>query len=162
MKPNKELIKLLNYRINQEEYSSRLYYGMSVWLDNKGYLGASKKWKQYADEEQVHATKAYEFLLSFGIMPEVQAIQSIDTDFESLPNIIKLSYDHEYNITRQCEELAQAGLTAGNMLVHDLGMWYTREQIEELDKVQTLMDKLSAFGTDPISLRLFDQELGED
>ncbi len=161
MKPNDKLVKLLNYRINQEEYSSRLYHAMSIWLDNNGYLGAAKTWKAYSNEELTHAGKVYEFLLSFGIMPEIQTIQSVDTDFKGLSEIIKASYDHEYEISRQCEELATTGQTEKNLMVFDLGMWLVREQIEELDRQQTLMDKLKAFGTDPVSLRLFDKELGE-
>ena len=38
MKPNTKLIKLLNYRINQEEYSSRIYYAMSVWDEDSSSL----------------------------------------------------------------------------------------------------------------------------
>ena len=49
MRPNDKLLKLLNYRINQEEYSSRIYYAMSVWLDNAGYTSAAQLWKAYSD-----------------------------------------------------------------------------------------------------------------
>jgi len=146
MKPNNKLVKLLNYRINQEEYSSRLYYAMSVWLDNFGYTSASEKWKVYSEEELVHATKVTDFMKSFGIMPEIQKIDDVDTSsFKDLPTIISLSFDHEMEISRQCEELANEGMKEGNLMVYDLGMWLVREQVEELDKTQTLMDKVNLF-----------------
>ena len=163
MKPNDKLVKLLNYRINQEEYSSRLYYAMYVWLDNEGYKGAADLWKKYSEEELVHSAKVTEFMTSFSIMPEIQVIQSVDTEsFTDLANIIKLSFEHEIEISRQCEELASTGNSEKNLMVFDLGMWLVREQIEELNKTQTLMDKLKTFGTDKIALRLLDNELGDN
>ena len=53
---------LINYRISQEEYSSRLYLAMSNWLQNNGYNGASKLFKKWTDEEMVHANFSYSYL----------------------------------------------------------------------------------------------------
>jgi len=159
MKPNDKLIELINYRINFEEYSSRLYYAMSVWLDNEGY-NSSSLWKKYAEEELVHAKKAYDFLLSFSIMPDIRTIQSVDTEFKDLPSIIKRSYEHELIITKQCEELALAGQTTGNFMVFDLGMWYVHEQIEEIEKVDHLCNLLKTFyDGSKVSLQLLDKEI---
>lgn len=36
---------------------------------------------------------------------------------------------------------------------------YRIEQVEELDKLQTLLDKLETFGEDKLALKLLDQEL---
>ena len=161
MRPNNKLIKLLNYRINQEEYSSRLYHAMSLWLDNQGYISAAELWQKYSDEELVHAAKVKDFLKSFGIMPEIQTIQDVDTsNFKDLPNIIKLSFEHELEISRQCEELAKAGNEDDNLMVYDLGMWLVREQIEEQDKVQTLMDKVNLFyDGSKVSLALLEEKI---
>lgn len=161
MKPSEKLIKLLNYRVNQEELSSRIYYAMSVWLNNQGYK-SSKLWKKYSDEELVHANKVTEFLLSFGIMPEIQTIESIETEYSDLVNIIKLSFEHEMEISRQCEELYKAGVKEDNPMVIELGRWFVAEQIEELNKTQTLMDMVTTFyDGSKVSLRMLDNELGE-
>ena len=40
------VIKILNYRIQQEEQSSRLYHAMSMYLNDKGYMGSSKSWQR--------------------------------------------------------------------------------------------------------------------
>ena len=57
---------LINYRISQEEYSSRLYLAMSNWLQNNGYDGASKLFKKWADEEMVKTTYWNDRLEEFG------------------------------------------------------------------------------------------------
>ena len=66
---DKKIIELLNYRINQEQLSSRIYEQMSLWLDNKGLKNFSTLYKNYSDEELVHAGFAKEFLLAYGINP---------------------------------------------------------------------------------------------
>lgn len=160
MKPNEKLIKLLNYRINQEELSSRIYYAMSVWLDNQGYK-SSKLWKTYSQEELVHARKVTDFMLSFGIMPEIQTIEEVDVCYKDLADIINLSFAHEMEISRQCEELYRAGVKEDNPMVIELGRWLVTEQIEELNKMQGLIDQLTTFGSDKLALRFLDNELGE-
>ena len=62
-------IKYLNYRIQQEELSSRIYLAMSLWLSNEGYLGAGALWRKYSNEEMGHADWAREYLLSMGVTP---------------------------------------------------------------------------------------------
>ena len=41
-----EVVDLLNYRIQQEEFSSRLYEQMSLWLDDNGFMNTSKLYKK--------------------------------------------------------------------------------------------------------------------
>lgn len=159
--PISEKLKgLLNYRIEQEEYSSRIYLAMSMWLNDKGYTGAAGLWKKYSNEELAHAEKAKDMLLAFGIQPDTPALAKPPQTFTGLPEIIRKSYDHEMDITNQCQELAKAGMLEGNMMVMELGLWYSKEQVEELDKMQTFLDKLEAFGEDKVAMRFLDNEMG--
>ena len=48
----------------------------------------------------------------------------------------------------------------GDHMLYTLTSHYLKEQVEEHDKTQTWMDKLTAFGTDKIALRLLDNEMG--
>lgn len=155
-----EGLKLLNYRIEQEEASSRLYLAMSVWLDNNGYSGAASLWKKYSDEELTHANWSREYLLAMGVTPSVPMLSAPKSNFAGLPEIIKESYDHEIVVTKQCKQLAAACLKGGDYLLFQLAGKFLKEQIEEHEKMQNLMDKLAAFGTDKIALRLLDNELG--
>lgn len=153
-------VKYLNYRIQQEESSSRTYLAMSMWLTNNGYLGSGKLWKKYSDEELSHADWARNYLLSMGVQPETPKLDSPKQVFTGLPEIIKLSYNHEIDITKQCKELAADAFKTGDFMLYELALKYLHEQVEEHDKMQNLMDRLAAFGTDKIALRLLDNELG--
>jgi ferritin len=154
-------ISFLNYRIQQEEYSSRIYLAMSMWLNNNGYLNAAKVWKKYSDEEIGHANIAREYLLNMGVQPATPALEQPTETFSGFPDIIKKSHQHEIEITQQCSDLAKHAVKDGSHMLYELALHYLREQNEEMGKTQDLVDQLEAFGEDKIAMRLFDHELGE-
>jgi ferritin len=156
---SEECVKYLNYRIEQEELSSRLYLSMSLWLNNKGYEGAAKLWKQYSNEELTHADWSREYLLSFGVQPQTPALSMQQQLFSGLPEIIKLSYDHEIEVSKQCKDLATEAFKKGDHMLYELALKYLKEQVEEHNKMQNWMDQLEAFGTDKIALRLLDEKM---
>lgn len=157
-----ECINTLQFRIQQEELSSRLYLAMSMWLNNSGYTGAASLWLKYSKEEMVHANWSRDYLLAMGITPNVPMLGAQVTLFTGLPEIIQQSYDHEVLVTKQCKELADKAFKSGDHMLYTLGAQYLKEQIEELDKMQTWLDKLCAFGNDKIAMRLLDNEMGSD
>jgi ferritin len=154
-------VDYLNYRIQQEEYSSRIYLSMSMWLNNKGYTGASSLWKKYSDEEMTHATWSRTYLLSFGIQPLTPRLDQPAQEFGGLPQIIKASFDHEIVVSEQIKKMADESFKKGDHMLYELCLKYMKEQVEEHDKTQTWMDKLEAFGIDKLALRLLDDEMGK-
>lgn len=159
---SEESEKLLNYRIQQEDFSSRLYLAMSLCLNNEGYTGAAKLWKKYSDEERAHADWSRTYLLSMGVTPDTPALTKPKTEYPGcLVEIIKDSFDHEIEVTKQIKVLASDALKKGDHMLYELSLQYLKEQVEEHDKTQTWVDKLMSFGTDPIALRLLDNEMDE-
>jgi ferritin len=154
-------IKNLQYRIQQEEESSRLYLAMSVWLNNEGYIGAAKLWRKYADEELSHADWARDYLLAMGVNPETPVLAAQPKTFDGLPAIIRASYEHEIVVTKQIKVMATGALKEGDHMLYELCLRYLKEQVEEHDKTQTWLDKLTAFGEDKIALRMLDEEMGD-
>lgn len=154
-------ISFLNYRVQQEEYSSRIYLAMSMWLNNNGYLNAAKTWKKYSDEELKHSDIAREYLLNMGVQPATPMLEEPAQTFAGLPDIIRKSHQHEIDISMQCQDLANHALKDGSHMLYELALHYLREQNEEMGKTQDLVDQLEAFGEDKIAMRLFDHELAE-
>jgi len=154
-------LKLLNYRIEQEDYSSRIYLSMSLWLNNKGYKHSAALWKKYSEEERSHADWARDYLLSMGVQPDTPALKAPGNDYKGLPEIVQMSYDHEITVTKQCKTIASQALKEGDTMLFTLTQKYLAEQVEEHDKMQNLVDALETFGTDKIALRLFDNSLEE-
>ena len=157
---DKKIMKLLEYRIIQEEFSSRLYLSMGNYLANKGFKSA-KTYFKYSEEEAGHATKVREYLLALGLCPPTPAIDEVVCDYKDFPDILVKTLDHEAEITRQCEELASACLESKDMLTFGLAMWFVNEQVEELDKAQTAVDMITTFGTSPEALMLIDNRISK-
>lgn len=158
---SESVIKILNYRIEQEEMSSRLYEAMSLWLNDNGFIGAAKKWKQDSEDELKHAQWAKDYLLDMGIQPTLPTLPKPEQSFSSFPEIIRKSYEHEITVTQQCNDLAKEAMKNADHLLYQLANKFLQEQQEELGKLQTSLDKLKAFGEDKIALRLLDNELAE-
>lgn len=160
---SKKVIDALNFRIEQEELSSRLYFSMGVYLDNIGYSGAAKLLYKYAEEEAKHAKIAYDFQLDLDILPIVPPLKAVQTDFskEGLSGIIDLIYEHELLITKQCNDLWMLGMKENCALTVGKAQWYCNEQVEEIKKATYWVNRRDLFGTDKIALRMLDNEMGE-
>lgn len=156
---SESVIKILNFRIENEENSSRLYEAMSLWLDDNGYKGAAKRWKEDSEGELKHAGWAKQYLLDMGVQPTLPALVKPEQSFTGLPEIIRKSYDHEILITQQCNDMGKEAMKNSDHLLYQLVHQYLSEQQEELGKLQDLLDKLSAFGESDIAMRLLDNEL---
>jgi len=152
-------ISFLNYRVQQEDQSARIYLSMSLWLDNNGYVNAAKLWRKYSDEEYKHADIAREYLLNMGVQPATPALEQPSETYAGLPDIIYQSFDHEVEITKQCSDLAKHALADGSHMLYELALHYLREQNEEHGKMQNWVDQLKAFGEDKIAMRLLDHEI---
>jgi ferritin len=152
-------ISFLNYRVQQEEYSSRIYLSMSMWLDNNGYVNAAKLWKKYSDEEMAHSNIARTYLLNMGVQPATPMLEQPSETYTGLPDIIRQSYQHEIDITNQCSDLATHAMKDGSHMLYELALHYLKEQNEEHGKMQNWMDQLNAFGEDKIAMRLLDHEI---
>jgi len=155
-----ECEKYLNYRVQQEEYSARIYLSMAMWLENEGYLGSAKLWRKYSDEEMVHANDARTYLLSMGVQPITPMLEAPEQSYTGLPQIIEKSFEHEIEVTMQIKELSDYALKGGDHMLYTLGQQYLKEQVEEHNKMQNWMDRLSAFGEDKMALRFLDNEMG--
>jgi len=154
-----DCVEYLNYRVQQEEYSGRVYMSMAMWLENNGYVNAGKLWRRYSDEEMKHADIARTYLLSMGVQPVTPKLDSPNQNFTGLPEIIEMSYEHEITVTKQIKDLAGDAMKKADHMLYELALSYLKEQVEEHNKMQNWVDQLNSFGTDKIAMRLLDHEM---
>jgi ferritin len=146
MKLDKKIVDALNYRIQQEELSYRIYEQMALWLDNKGFKNFAKKYYKDAKDELKHSGWAKDHLLAYGIEPELLNLSAPALEYDSLKEILMLTLEHEQEITRQCNELAKLTQKMEQYPSFTLAMKFCEEQVEELDTAQTLVDQITTFG----------------
>lgn len=159
---SKKIEGLINFRIAEEEKSSRLYLAMSKWLNFNGYTGAGALWAKYAEEEMAHAQKAYTYLEELDILPTVPALPEPKMEFDNLPQICKLSFDHEMLVSKQCNDLAKASFEENDFMTFALAQWYLTEQTEEIGRQAYWLDRITMLGGDKITkdgLYLLDKEM---
>lgn len=137
---NEEVIKLLNYRIQQEQYSSKIYEQMAAWLQNASFLKCAKVWTKFALEELTHAEIAKDYLLSFNVMPELMVIDEAPNDFKDIKDLIQATFDHEVLITTQCLELTNKAMELKDWTLFALGQKFNEIQRGEMDEVYNLLD----------------------
>lgn len=156
------MIALLNYRIQQEELSSRLYLAMSQWLDFVGYVHSAQLWKKSAHEEATHASWSYSYLQDLDILPVTPELESPPNKFTGLRDVIEKTVMHEELVTQQCTELYKACLDENDFLTLQLAAKYLAEQQEELGRVYTYKNLLELYDDDTkLSLALLDKKLGK-
>lgn len=133
-------IEVLNYRIQQEEYSSRLYHQMHLWLENNSYKNLAKYFKKNSDDEMVHASWSKDYLMSFNVMPELRTLEEPINVFENVLDIAQKTLEHEIKITEQCNSLAKFALDNADFGLLALAQKYNAEQTEEIGVALELLD----------------------
>lgn len=153
------LQEMFNVRINNEEASARLYLKMAVRLQDLGYFNSAKLWRKFSNEELEHAEIARQYLLALDILPDTRDIVVPNVEFDGLDTVIEATLEHEYEVTRQCEELAKQCLKDMDFKAFGIAQKYVAIQVHELEEYHDLKNRLDLFGRDPISLRIYDNEL---
>lgn len=161
---NDTIITLLNYRISEEEKSSRLYRAMAIKAELAGLAGAAKLWNKYADEELAHAKWSYDYLLSLNVQPEIPESPTPEYEYEGLEKMITDSLSHEETITEQCNGLTKSSFENNDFMTYNLGLKYMAEQREELEKMLYWKDQVELYGENgklcPSVLKMIDTEMG--
>ena len=84
---SEETIKALNVQLNEEHFSSNLYFNMAGWASKNGLPGASAFLNMHAEEEHEHLELFSNFIKKVGGQPVMSAMQEPVSSFESIEDI---------------------------------------------------------------------------
>ena len=132
---------ILNAQIKNELVSSQIYRGMSAWLDNKGWMGASKYYFKTGGEELVHMDKIYQFIFDRNAKVIVPGCEMVKQEFTDIRNLVEESLQHEMQVTKQWESISQLAKAEGDNTTYQFAQWFLNEQIEEEAKFRDLLFK---------------------
>lgn len=158
------LATMISEQANAELYSAYLYLAMSHWLEYNGYLNAAKTFKKYFDEEQTHMHKFLSYLQDRDVMPMLKPIAGPGCEYEDLPQILQLAYEHEVMVTTRLEAIAETAYEIGDKVTCSFMDWFLLEQIEEEAKFKSILDAwdvLSKGGATGLALMELDEMVGE-
>ena len=156
---NEKVIDLLNDQINKELYSAYLYLDMSNYFDDNDLDGFANWYYIQAQEERDHAMLFLKYLQSNGIRPVLKAVDMPDKVFEKHIDPLLAGAEHERYVTDLIHNIYDAAYAVKDFRTMQFLDWFVKEQLEEEENADKLVNKFNLFGDDPKSLYLLDQEL---
>ncbi len=147
-------------QLNKELASAYTYLAMSAWCSCQDYNGAAHWFRTQFDEEQIHATKLYDYLIDQDASVELLAVPAPPKDFENLMGVFEAALAHERRMTEALNDLSDLALQQKDHATYNLLQWFVTEQVEEEATVTGIIAKLRIVGGDGYGLLVVDNELG--
>jgi len=157
----KKIEKAINEQLNRELYSAYLYLAMSADATTKGYKGAGKWFRVQFQEEQGHALKFYDYLLSQGASVSLNEIKKPKGTWKSLLEMFEATLKHEQFITKSLNELMDLSVAGKDYATQSLLQWYITEQIEEEANDVDILSMLRMAGNSAGTQLMIDKQLGK-
>lgn len=158
---SKELETAINKQINAEFWSGYLYLSMSVHFANKGLPGFANWFKVQFKEEQDHAHKLMDYLVSKGNRVELQPIEKVDTSWDSLLHAFAVTLEHERIVTSMINNLVAMARHENDYATENMLQWFVSEQVEEEETAQGMIDALKLIGDNGFGVYTMDKELSK-
>lgn len=156
---SKKMQEAINKQINAEIYSSYLYLSMAAWFETSNLKGFANWMRVQAQEENFHAMKFFDYLLSRQGKVELAAIDGPPTKWKSPISAFEAVYEHEQKVTASINKLAALANNENDYATTVLLHWFINEQVEEESNADGLVQKLKLMGDNTGGLFMMDQEL---
>ena len=155
-----DMQRALQQQLNYEFSSAYLYLAMSAYCAHIGFNGAASWLKQQYEEEQMHATRIYNYLVDQGAHVVLQEIPQPPSEFGTILDVFKSSLKHEQKMTEKLNNLSDQALKEKDHATYNLLQWFVNEQVEEEATVGEIISKLKLVKDDGYGLLMIDNELG--
>jgi ferritin len=139
---DKSVIEILNKQIKNELNSSQMYRAMSCWLDDQKWPASTKTFFKYADEELTHMSKIYQYLFDRNCKVTVPTCDEQKDDFKDIHELVEAALQHEIDVTKNWEDISELAKDKKDNTTHEFAEWFLKEQIEEEDKMRTIIEKM--------------------
>lgn len=157
---SKAMEKSLSEQLNQELYSAYLYLAMAAYAAHIDFNGAASWFKHQHEEEQMHASKIYNYLIEQDVRVILQEISSPPSEFGNILELFESSLEHEQLMTARLNEVSDGSLKEKDHATYNLLQWYVNEQVEEEASISGIISKIKMVNNDGYGLLMIDNELG--
>jgi ferritin len=158
---DKKVTELLNDQINKEFYSAYLYLEIANYFNDLDLDGFANWYNIQAQEERDHALLFLRYMQNNGVPVKLKAIDAPDTAFAKPIDPLLKGAEHERYVTSLIHNIYDAAYSVKDFRTMQFLDWFVKEQGEEEENADKLVNKFRLFGDDPKSLYLFDRELAE-
>lgn len=158
---SKQIEEMINNFILVEHNSAFLYLAMSNYLKRLSYTGMAHWLKIHHDEERGHALRLMDYLAARGGIVEIKAMHAQPTTFGSPLETFRQVLEHERQVTQQYYQAYYLVKQTKDLQTMALIQEFLKEQIEEEDLVETIVNRLALIAGNTAGLLIIDQELGK-
>jgi ferritin len=151
--------KALNDQIVAEMYSAYLYLSMCSYFESQGLRGFANWMRVQFQEEQFHAFKMFDYVLSRGGRVKLGAIEAPPTDWDSPLAVFEHTLKHEQKVTGLIHKLVDLSHELSDHASDSFLRWYVDEQVEEESNAEEIRSKLKFVGKDGQGLLMLDKDL---
>lgn len=156
---NKKLEEALNAQINAEFWSAYLYLSMSSDMSDKGMAGVANWFAIQFKEEQDHAMKFFNYVISRGGKVTLKPIEKVDTKWKSPLAAFEQTLQHEEKVTSLINDLYALAEQEKDYATQSMLKWFIDEQVEEEENAKAIIDTLKLIGDNGYGLYQLDKEL---
>jgi len=149
----------LNKQINEELFSSYLYFAMAADFESKNWTGMSNWMKIQAQEEMGHALKLYNWIIGRGGKAVFSAIEKPQETWDSALEVFENAYKHEQHITSCFYDLTKTTRDIGDIATEIFLQWFVTEQVEEEANASEIVEKIKKLKGSPNGMIMLDKEL---
>ena len=149
----------LNEQVNKEFFSAYLYLAMEAYCTKIGLPGFAHWMRLQYEEENMHVTKMYDYILDQGGEIHLKQIEEPGKEFGTPLEIFEKTLEHEQFITRSINDLMGLAIEERDYATQTFLQWYVSEQVEEEANVNDILNPLRMVGNDKGGLMMIDQNL---
>lgn len=150
----------LNNQVNAEMWSAYLYLSMSCHFAAEGLDGIANWFKVQFQEEQAHALKLIDYLVSRNSRAELRELGDVPTKWDSLLDAFEKTLEHEQKVTSMINNLYALAEDERDFATREMLNGFISEQVEEEDSVRSIIDKIKLIGNNGSGIYQLDKELG--
>lgn len=156
---SKKLEEALNKQINAEFWSAYLYLSMSAHFAKEGKTGFANWFKVQALEENDHAMKFFEYIISRGGEVNIMPIKEVPHAWASPIDAFKAALAHEKQVTAMINGLMTLANEEKDYATSSMLKWFIDEQVEEEATAQEYIDSLEMIQDNGFGIYTLDKEL---
>ena len=156
---SKKMEGALNEQVNKEFYSAYLYLAMAAYCTRLGLPGFSNWMRMQYEEENLHVTKMYDYILDQGGDVHLKMIEEPPKEYGSPLEIFEKTLEHEQFVTKSIHKLMGLAIEESDYATQTFLQWYVTEQVEEEANVNDVLSPLRMVGNDKGGLMMIDQNL---
>lgn len=156
---SKELHDAINKQINAELWSAYLYLSMGMDAQAKGFPGVANWFKVQFAEEQDHARIFMNYLNSQDAKVELQPIEAVSVEWDSVLAMFRQTLEHEKKVTAMINNLTAIAHKDNDFASISRLMWFVNEQVEEEDTARGMIDAAEAVEGNKYGMYMLDKEL---